>query len=73
MLDTSDLTDSQRQTQLRASQTSANHGKTNHRSIDRCGCSRYNDFLVVVGSGVKSSPEIYLSKSIATDGGNYLK
>ena len=24
-------------------------------------------------SGVKSSPEIYLSKSIVTDGGNYLK
>ena len=24
-------------------------------------------------SGVKNSPEIYISKSIVTDGGNYLK
>ena len=27
----------------------------------------------LLGSGVKSSPEIYLGKSIVTDGGSYLK
>ena len=31
------------------------------------------NFTLVNFSGVKSSPEIYLSKSIVTDGGNYLK
>ena len=50
------------------------YGDRCHSKSDVTNCWIQMGFKhMVIHSGVKSSPEIYLSKSIVTDGGNYLK